>query len=682
LLLAVGLVAVFVEDRTARHPSSRAASVPIQSSVSQSRALLIGISDYDRGTNPDDAFGSLNTGPDLANMNYVLKTFYAFAEANIHVLRNESATQENIVREFKQHLVDKAKPGDRIVIYYTGHGHFVPDVSGDETADHFDEVLVTWVPKQKQSLPKNKRHALMYMLDDTYELLLQQLSQKMRDSAGNVRGSITVIFDSCHSGSATKDILVPKGRPWNDQIDGPLPKFARTSEVAGGWLSHKKDQLRGIIFISACRSDELSYMMPDSEKKGSILTYYLTQFLTDLARREISGVTYEDLYRSISGKASSQQAAQDPQIEGNLNTLLFGDGKPVIRQSLPRVQAVKPGRPLRLELDVGSLHGVTKGSRFDIYKSGKAVNDPANKLAEMEVTDTSSITSLGMVTKSMPPSLPPAAFEAAQAVVTEYRFDGQPLKVLIQTKSPSDKEKVLQRAVAPLRFVAKNTGKLKDYDVTLGWEKSKYFYRRANGDTTSLSSNLDTVALQKRLLAAWRWRRLANLTLPGPPKVHIDLVGADGKQLKRTEGGRIVLKPGDHAQVTCRNDSGSPIFITVIHLKASGEIETFPSAEVVNMQQALSADDIPRHLFDFIDITAPHGPEVEILKIIATPRPTDFSGMAYSEGQRNVKTRGPKNPLEEVLLGLRDSQARDSNIQTRELDQWYTDQVVYEIRPK
>ena len=682
LLLAVGLVALFAESRTARHLSSTVQSIPSQSSVSQSRALLVGISDYERGTNPDDGFGHLNVGPDLDNMHYVLNTFYSFQETNIHVLRNESATQENIVREFKQHLIDKAKPGDRIVFYYTGHGHFVPDVSGDETADQFDEVLVTWLPKQKQRLPNDKRHSFMYMLDDTYEILLQELSQKMHDPEGKVRGSVTVIFDSCHSGSATKDLLVPKGRPWNDRIDGPLPPFSRTGEVAGGWLTHKKGQLDGIIFISACRSDELSYMMPDSAKKGSILTYFLTQFLTELARQEVHGVTYEDLYHSISVKASGQQAAQDPQIEGNLNTLLFGDGKPVNRQSLPRVQRVRSGRPLHLELNVGLLHGVTEGSRFDIYRSGKDVQDPANKLAELEITEATSTTSLGTVTKSIPASLPPTAFETAQAVITEYRFEGQPLKVLIQATLPSDKKKVLLDAVAPLAFITKETVTGNDYDVAMGWDNGNYFYRRANGDTTSLTSTLDTTLLQKRLLAAWRWRGLANLTLPGPPKVHIDLVGPGGNPLKRTEGGRIVLKSGDQAQVTCRNDSGSPIFITVIYLKASGEIEIYPSADVVNMQQALSADNIPRHLFDFVDITAPQGTEVEILKIIATPRPADFSGMAYSEGQRKVKTGGPKNPLEEVLLGLVDRKARDVNIQTQELDEWYTDQVIYEIRPK
>jgi metacaspase-1 len=641
---------------------------------------LVGISDYERGTSPEDAFGHLNTGPDITNMSYVLKGYYLFPAANIRVLQNERATQENIASEFKQQLIDKAKPGDQVVFYYTGHGHFVVDASGDETADHLDEVLVTWVPKPQQKLPKDKRHALMYMLDDTYESLLQQLAQKMKGADGKVVGSITVVFDSCHSGSATKGPLVSKGRQWIESIDGPLPETTTMNEVASGWLTNKSE-LGGVVFLAASRSDQKSYMMLDA-KDGSILTHYVAEFLTDAARRNAGAITYNDLYRWVSSKTSGMRAAQSPQIEGPANTGLFGDGTVVNRPSLPSVQRVQTG-PLRLELNEGMLHGVTKGSRFDIYKNGTDVKNPVNKIGELEITDNTSTTSVGVVTKPTPANLPPAAFEAAQAVITEYRFDGQPLRLFFQAASPADKTKALSDAVAPLAFITRDGVTENSYDVKLGWDndKSKYFYQRATGETLFLTGNIDAPALQNRLLADWRWRRLANLTLPGPPKVRIDMLAADGTPLKRTEGGTIVLRPGDKGQVVCTNNSGAPVFISLIYLKATGEIETFPSPDVANGQQGLNADNAPRRLFDIDEVTAPRGTEVEILKIIATPRPTDFSGMGMSEQGRKGRTKGPKNPLEDVLFGLVDKKAKDIGIRPHEIDEWYTDQVVYEIRP-
>src|SRR6267154_2435475 len=53
--------------RVSGQPAVLTNSSTIQLKAEQRRALLVGISDYDRGTNPDDGFGKLNTGPDISN---------------------------------------------------------------------------------------------------------------------------------------------------------------------------------------------------------------------------------------------------------------------------------------------------------------------------------------------------------------------------------------------------------------------------------------------------------------------------------------------------------------------------------------------------------------------------------------------------------------------------------------
>lgn len=693
LLLFVGVIGILLSSGFSA-ASQQALVTPsniMQPPSGQRRALLVGIGDYERGTNPDDSFGHLNIGPDLENMSYVLKTYYAFPEANIRVLQNENATQENIASEFKRQLIDTAKPGDQVVFYYTGHGHFVVDTSGDEVADHLDEVLVTWVPKDKQSLPADKRHALMYMLDDTYESLLQQLAQKMKGANGKVVGSITVIFDSCHSGSGTKGVpLVPKGRPWDEKIDGPLPAAANNSEVASGWLS-RKDEFDGVVFLAASQSGQLSYMMPGSTTKGSILTYSLAQFLTRLAREKSTTITYKQMFDSIAPTISGMRASQDPQIEGPINTLLFGDGQPANTETFPVVRKVLTG-PVRLELSEGFLHGITKGSRFDIYRSGKDVKDPANKMAELEITEVESIKSVGTVTKTGTPAPRASDYEAGQAVLTAMHFEGEPLKVLIQPDLASDKAKALSEAISNLAFITRAGGSDTSFDVKLGWckdtkdvwckdNKEGYFFQRANGGAISLGSTIEADSLQKRLLADWRWKRLAGLTLPDPPQVHIEMIAADGSPVRRTEGGRILLKPGDTLQVYVRNDTGRPMFMTLIYLKNSGDIEVYPGANVVNAQQALNADNKPVKLFNLSDVTAPNGKEVEILKIIATPRQTDFSGLHYVGEERKGKAKGPKNPMEDLLFGIVDANAKSTTLSSDEMKNWYTDQIVYEIEP-
>ena len=645
-------------------------------------ALLVGISDYENGTNQEDGWRSLNTAADLKNMSYVLETYYGFKGDTLRTIKDENATQENVIREFRQHLVSNAKPGDTIVFYYTGHGFHISDVSGDETTDKQDEVTVMWVPKDKQNLSQKQRRAVMYMLDDTYQLLLEELAQKMRDQDGKVRGSITVIFDSCNSGSATKAVLVPKGRNWDEKIDGPRPADSGTPDVASGWLSVRKNQPEGLTFIAGSQSNQFSYMMPGSETKGSILTYYMTEFLTNLAREKTDRkVTYEDMQRWVSAKVLGMGKSQDPQIEGNINAEIFGDGQPVTLQSLPVVRRVfTKSKPLRLELNAGSLHGITVGSRFDVYRKNTDVKIPGNKLAEGAVTTVASTTSQVTITKPVTPAPLPKDYEAAQAVISDYRFDGQPLKVRLQPTIPPDKLKALSGAISTQTFLSTKGVTERNFDVKLGW-KDNFFYQRASGNVVSLGPTLDAESLQKRLLAEWRWKRLASLTLPGPPKVHIDIVGNDDAPLKRSAGGRIVLKPGDRGKVMVVNNTGEPMFLSLIYLKDSGEIEVYPGREVVNGQQPLNSDNKPRHLFD-LELTAPQHVEVEILKIIVTPRATDFTGLSFDANERKgIRSQGPKNPLQDVLFGLVDAKPKSGNIRMIEIDEWYTDQVVYEIRP-
>jgi hypothetical protein len=612
-------------------------------------------------------------------------------------LRDESATQENITAEFKRQLICKAKPGDQLVFYYTGHGHYVQDTSGDEIADHLDEVLVTWVPKAKQALPPAQRHALMYMLDDTYESLLQQLSQKMKGPDGKVVGSITIVFDSCHAGSATKGVpLVAKGRPWNDKIDGPLPAVTNSpaansnKKVASGWLS-RKNELDGVLFLAASQSDQLSYMMPDSAQKGSLLTYNLTSLLTNIARDKATKITYKQLFDKLAPSVSALRASQDPQIEGPINTLLFGDGQPVSVRSLPVVRKVLTD-PTRLELSEGFLHGVTKGSHYDIYVSGKDVTDPANKLAEIEITGVESITSTGTVTSTGTPAPKASDYVGAQAVATLTRFEGDPLKVLIPSCMPADKAKALSEAVSAVAFTTQTDVSDTNFDVRLGWcqdtqdawcknNKDQYYFQRANGTTVVLGPTLNPASLQQRLLGDWRWKRLAGLTLPSASKVRIEITNLDGSPVRRTAGGRIVLKPGDTVNISCANDSGNPMFITLIYLKNSGDIDVFPGEETANAQQKLNGDGKVVTLFELSDITAPGGKEVEILRIIATPREANFSGMRYEAEQRKDKPKGPTNPLEDLLFGIKDGNAKGGSIKAKEVANWYTDQVIYEIDP-
>jgi hypothetical protein len=641
------------------------------------RALLVGISDYETGTNSEDGWRHLNTKRDLENMRYVLETFYGFKSSDIRTLANGEATQSNIVRTFREHLIGKTRP-DAAVFYFTGHGHQVLDEDGDEVADGLDEVLVTWVPRASQALPKDQRRKMMYMLDDTIAGLLKDLSASMHDTNQKMQGSIAVIFDSCNSGSATKGdpSLVRKGRPWNEAIDGPLPKGQGGADLASGWLG-SGNGIDGLTFLAGSQSNQFSYMMPNSLRDGSAMTYYLTEFLTSIARAKTDRqVTYSDAHRWVSAKVSGMSGRQDPQIEGNDSAPLFGDGTPQVTQWLASVRRAL-ANPLRLELNEGMLHGVTKGSRFAVYKRNSDVSKTSNKLADVEITGVDTTTSTAKIDKARTPQPKPDDYLAAQAVVTEYRFDAPPLRVLMGAEIPGDKATKLLGMISPLQFTMRDGVAATNYDIRLGWDGG-LTYQRADGAILALGNNFDANALEDRLLAEWRRKRLVNLTLSATSKVRVDILDKNGLAFPRSEGGKLVLRPGDEGAIYVTNSTGKPMYMSLIILDAAGGITAYPQPSQVKDQQPMQSG-TPTRLLSIKNVREPYG--IEILKVIATPTPTDFNGMSYKAIDREKLQKGLRNPLEELLFGIADGNAKSLDMAPVEFEGWYTDQLVYEIAP-
>lgn len=102
------------------------------------RAVLIGIN-Y-KGSD-GELRGCVN---DINNIQKVLVEQYHYRSSDIRVLTEEvnkiSPTRSNIETNLKW-LVSGVRPGDTLLFYYSGHGSYTQDASGEE-ADKQDEVLV------------------------------------------------------------------------------------------------------------------------------------------------------------------------------------------------------------------------------------------------------------------------------------------------------------------------------------------------------------------------------------------------------------------------------------------------------------------------------------------------------------------------------------------------------------
>ncbi|HTO30367.1 MAG TPA: caspase family protein, partial [Pararhizobium sp.] len=95
----------------------------------EDRALLIGIGTYENL--PEDMFlhGPKN---DVKAIHALLTDTLSFNPESIRVLTDEKATKASILHSMDEWLVAGTAPGDRIYVFFSGHGLQVKDVSGDE----------------------------------------------------------------------------------------------------------------------------------------------------------------------------------------------------------------------------------------------------------------------------------------------------------------------------------------------------------------------------------------------------------------------------------------------------------------------------------------------------------------------------------------------------------------------
>ena len=248
----------------------------------QKKALCIGINDY-KGTN-NDLNGCVN---DAKGWKKMLKENYGFD--SIKMLLDSDATKANVLREMSK-LIKEAQNGDTVVITYSGHGSSVADKNGDE-ADGKDETLFLYNG---------------HLIDD-----------KIRETiAKKVSGvKLVMIFDSCHSGTATRSFIStmsddsfytkPRYMPPHDDIEAVVLNAIPIRKK----IFYEDDMNH--ILITGCLSTEYSYDARFNGKSMGAFSHYALLILKDNPN-----ITYNDFYKKLKIMLPSDKYPQTPQLEG------------------------------------------------------------------------------------------------------------------------------------------------------------------------------------------------------------------------------------------------------------------------------------------------------------------------------------------------------------------------------
>jgi hypothetical protein len=201
-------------------------------------------------------------------------------------------TKVNIINKITEY-VDKLTANDTLVIYYSGHGSFTRDTSGDEISG-YDSVLV----------PLDVR-SQGYILDDTLRSIFSNA----------VAGSnIFAVFDSCNSGSVC-DLRYNyydtsyRQSPFVKIIPDLNPTLIPRYNTA---LNNKYEETAAnIISLSGCKDNEFSYeMVTVNGNIGGGLTYSLIKCI----KQQTPDITFEALLSNIKGSLLSLKLNQNPSL--------------------------------------------------------------------------------------------------------------------------------------------------------------------------------------------------------------------------------------------------------------------------------------------------------------------------------------------------------------------------------
>ena len=257
------------------------------------KAMVFSLNDYPGTQN--DLQGCNNDSLNWANL---LKNKYGF---DIYCrITDQDATKANITK-YMTDLIINSKPGDILVITYSGHGTSVSDVNGDEI-DGKDEAICLYDG---------------FMLDDEIRVVFDKLPQGVK---------LTFVSDSCFSGTVTRAFLnvmndfnyvsAPKYLPPKDTVDA----FAVLGVPSKRPFAYPEEGMNHIL-ISGTDDKSYSYDANIGGSACGAFSYYAIKVL-----QENDKLTYADFYKKISAYLPSQKYPQNPQLEGseiNKNSIMF-----------------------------------------------------------------------------------------------------------------------------------------------------------------------------------------------------------------------------------------------------------------------------------------------------------------------------------------------------------------------
>jgi hypothetical protein len=264
------------------------------------RAVLVGIDRYARADVPV-LRGCAN---DVMLVRRVLKGCYGLGNEDIRVLVDDRATKAAILHRLAV-TAHHSRPGDVVVLYFSGHGSQIRDRDGDELTDALDELLCPHDMDWDRGT---------YVLDDDVDEVFGELPPGVLFEG---------IFDCCFWGAGPPGLAVEPGpqalRDDLRYLPPPIDIAARAEgeddRVDLHLLARARAFAEGNVFWAASREGRTAAEDVFEGRPQGIFTYALCRAIeAHVARGEGWVASRQALLEEVRARVHALGYAQTPEL--------------------------------------------------------------------------------------------------------------------------------------------------------------------------------------------------------------------------------------------------------------------------------------------------------------------------------------------------------------------------------
>lgn len=515
-----------------------------------------------------------------------------FAVENVTILADgvpgSTAPTLGAIRAAFAELTAEVQPGDFVYLHFSGHGTQAPALDPSTELDGLDELFL---PVDIGPWSDQIGAVENGLVDDEIGALIDGLRAK--------GANVWAVFDSCHSGTATRavesaedDVRVRQLPPDALGIDVDAVEVSRSvgdPRHAEAPFDPGSGEGSFVAFFAAQTNEvtpekNLPKGKPGRKPQG-VFTWTLMETLAEYPNATYGQIGQEVLRRY----AVKNLAKSTPLFEGDLDQVVFG-GEGGERVSQWQAEVTEAG----LTIPAGTLHGLSDGAVLAVM--GSAAAPDADALGFVELTSVETFSSLGVAVEKDGKVLP----SELKKGVTLRKLDAAlefTLTIALPAagSAPADEllaaQDALQEAAGPrLNFVATD----QEADLRLAvlpdsprpdaiWVLPATGLAEDLGTTPSVSTGdkegaevaavlADTLTTMAR---AQNLMKLAGAVGASNPDVEVEL-------LTRTPEDRTLrplpfapvptLLPDDEVHVLARNNGDGPVDVNVLYIAADWSI--------------------------------------------------------------------------------------------------------------